>query len=45
MLIGDGGFGSKVHLRLCQKFDEAETVDSNDFESSDANSKKKAKLG
>ncbi|XP_071918920.1 replication protein A 70 kDa DNA-binding subunit D-like [Coffea arabica] len=44
-LTGDGGFGSKVHLRLCQKFDEAETVDSNDFESSDANSKKKAKLG
>ncbi|XP_027182204.1 uncharacterized protein LOC113780620 [Coffea eugenioides] len=45
LMTGDGGSGSKVRLRLCQKFDEAETVDSNDFESSYANSKKKAKLG
>ncbi|XP_071925869.1 replication protein A 70 kDa DNA-binding subunit B isoform X3 [Coffea arabica] len=45
LMTGDGGSGSKVRLRLSQKFDEAETVDSNDFKSSDANSKKKAKLG
>ena len=34
----------KVRLRLSQKFDQTETVDSNDFDSPDADSKKKAKL-
>ncbi|CDP18681.1 unnamed protein product [Coffea canephora] len=45
LTAGHGGSSSKVCLLLSQKFDEAKTLDSNDFDSPDADSKKKAKLG
>ncbi|XP_071916183.1 replication protein A 70 kDa DNA-binding subunit B-like [Coffea arabica] len=45
LTAGHGGSSSKVCLRLSQKFDEVETLDSNDFDSPNADSKKKAKLG
>ncbi|XP_071913971.1 replication protein A 70 kDa DNA-binding subunit B-like isoform X3 [Coffea arabica] len=39
-----GSSSSKVRLRLSEKFDETDTVSTNDFDSPDADSKKKAKL-